>query len=115
MSISSCSPPHSGAAWPSAACDRPSIAQHKVWFAAQVLNGGYTGLVLAWKSRLPKVDPETEQPLGLAVWPSDEIALVYTGIAGMLNLLLLIDLLLRPWIRNPKSPTAPIVSAPNSP
>lgn len=81
--------------------------QHKVWFAAQMLNAGYTGLVLAWQSQLPKVDPATNAPLGLAVWPSDEIARVYTGIAGMLNLLLLIDLLLRPWIRQPQRSARP--------
>jgi len=65
--------------------------QHSAWFAAQVLNGGYTAVVLTWQRQMPKVDAQSNLPLGLAVWPADEIAMVYIGVAGLLNLLLIID------------------------
>jgi len=80
--------------------------KHRAWFAAQLLNGGHTLAVLAWQSQLPRRDPQTNLPLGRAVWPSDEIAMVYTGIAGLLNVLLILDVTGRAGERSPRAAPA---------
>jgi hypothetical protein len=81
--------------------------QHRAWFAAQVLNGGYTAAVLTWQRQLPQVDARTKLPLGLAIWPADEIAMVYTGVAGLLNLLLIIDVSARASSPSPSPAKSP--------
>lgn len=75
--------------------------KHRAWFAAQLLNGSHTLAVLAWRGQLPRTDPQTDRQIGRAVWPADEIAIVYTGIAGLLNLLLILDVTARAGQPNP--------------
>ncbi len=57
------------------------------WFFAQILNGGYamTSFTVGnWASGASYLS-----------WPSGDVASVYTGIAGLLNLLIIIDALAR--------------------
>lgn len=85
-----------------------SPQEHRAWFGAQVINGGYTAAVMLWQRQLTNVDPESKLPIGLALWPADEIAMVYTGVAGLLNLLLIIDVSARaagPLLSPPVKPT----------
>ncbi len=57
------------------------------WFFAQIMNGGYAVATHA-------VGVRTERASYLS-WPSGDIASVYTGVAGLLNLLIIIDALVR--------------------
>ncbi len=57
------------------------------WFFAQIMNGGYAVATHA-------VGVRSERASYLS-WPSGDIASVYTGVAGLLNLLIIIDALVR--------------------
>ena len=57
------------------------------WFFAQILNGGYAVTSYA----VGKWSTEA----GYLAWPSGDVASVYTGVAGLLNLLIIIDALSR--------------------
>ncbi len=57
------------------------------WFFAQIMNGGYAVATHA-------VGVRTERASYLS-WPSGDIASVYTGVAGLLNLLIILDALVR--------------------
>ena len=57
------------------------------WFFAQILNGGYAITTYAAKTQVAKA--------GYLSWPSGDVASVYTGVAGLLNLLIIMDALAR--------------------
>jgi len=57
------------------------------WFFAQIMNGGYAVATHAVGVR--------SQRVSYLSWPSGDIASVYTGVAGLLNLLIIIDALVR--------------------
>ena len=57
------------------------------WFFAQIMNGGYAVATHA-------IGLHAEGASYLS-WPSGDIASVYTGVAGLLNLLIIIDALVR--------------------
>ncbi len=57
------------------------------WFFAQILNGGYAMASFAAGNLASEV--------GYLSWPSGDLANVYTGVAGLLNLLIIIDALAR--------------------
>ena len=59
--------------------------QRKAWFLAQSCTGGHALVAYFWARRLPD-DP-------LAHWQSVETAVVYSGVAGLLNLLVILDVL----------------------
>lgn len=73
------------------------------WFAAQLCAG--TQALGAWAAgtRLSRMYPDDQTGMPrtkeavahTAFWPSDNISVVYAGIAGLLNLLVLIDALAR--------------------
>lgn len=63
----------------------------KLWFVAQLCTGGNTLAAYALHYR---VDPETAQTSNLAVfshWSSADVGVHYTGVAGLLNLLVIFD------------------------
>jgi len=65
----------------------------KAWFMAQICNGASASAGLAWSKQ---IRVEAGQPSEyLAYWPVDDIAVVYTGVAGLLNLLVVFDALAR--------------------
>ena len=74
-----------------------TVAPHsrKLWFAAQLGSGGNA---IAAYSLHRLVSPETatspKQPV-TANWLSAEVGVHYTGVAGLLNLLLVIDAIVR--------------------
>ena len=65
----------------------------RMWFMAQVCAGGQSLVALAWAKRF-NLEPDRYSPYR-AVWPADDVAVVYTGVAGLLNLLVLLDALSR--------------------
>ncbi len=58
------------------------------WFFAQIMNGGYAVATHA-------VGVRNADRASYLSWPSGDIASVYTGVAGLLNLLIIIDALVR--------------------
>ncbi len=58
------------------------------WFFAQIMNGGYAVATHA-------VGVRAADRATYLSWPSGDIASVYTGVAGLLNLLIIIDALVR--------------------
>ncbi len=58
------------------------------WFFAQIMNGGYAVATHA-------VGVRAAERATYLSWPSGDIASVYTGVAGLLNLLIIIDALVR--------------------
>jgi hypothetical protein len=77
------------------------------WFMAQVCAGAHPFLAIAWGSRieLPEDGDPTEY---IAYGQSEEISIVYTGIAGMLNVLVILDALGRAekiMLTRPRRPT----------
>lgn len=98
--------------------------ENRIWFLAQICAGGHTVLAAIWSKSLTPVVYEcphcgaslTEKPeygakcpacgkeiarvesaerTRLAFWPQVDIAIVYTGIAGLLNLLVILDAIAR--------------------
>ena len=65
----------------------------KLWFLGQVCAGSHALAVLAWSKQIeanPKDDPEL-----FAYGRAEEVSVVYTAICGMLNILIILDLLVR--------------------
>lgn len=65
----------------------------KLWFMAQICAGSHTLAAFGWGEHA-RGDLTTEQ-LATSQWASTEVALVYTGVAGLLNLLAIMDALVR--------------------
>jgi len=68
-------------------------AQKKLWFFAQISGGGHA--VLAYLLGVRSRDGLTHDQLADARWGSAEVATVYTGVAGLLNVLAILDALVR--------------------
>lgn len=66
-----------------------NIRENQAWFAAQLCAGPQSIVALMWSRSVPS-SLATE-----ASYPAVDIAVVYTGIAGLLNLLVLIDAISR--------------------
>mgnify|MGYP005836369025 CR=1 FL=1 len=64
--------------------------ERQAWFMAQVCAGAHTGAALILAARIPNAEIGQFSPY-TAYYPADDIAVVYTGIAGLLNLLVIID------------------------
>src|SRR5262249_18023891 len=89
-----------------------NYAENGAWLAAQLCMG--TQAVVAWGAsqavmqQIQRGDIKSaDVPRYTAYWPSDNIAVVYTGITGLLNLLVIIDALARA-----DAPPAPVLSRP---
>jgi len=67
--------------------------RQKLWFMAQICNGGHAIAAAAWGYGARQGLSEAE--LAHSEWKSLEIGLVYTGVAGLLNLLVIMDALVR--------------------
>jgi hypothetical protein len=66
-----------------------AVQSRSWWFFGQIMAGGYT-LGAMTVSRYVDSHSPTGTPRYLA-WPSGDIAAVYTGVAGLLNLLIIMD------------------------
>lgn len=63
---------------------------HPIWFIAQICGGGHTIVALTWARALP--DPwQTRPSPHRAVWPADDLGIVYTGVSGLMSVLVLLD------------------------
>jgi hypothetical protein len=71
---------------------------HPAWFVATLCTAGNTAVGLVLRSRLPE-PPQGETSPYLAVWPADDIGLVYCGVAGLLNVLVILDAIGRGSLR----------------
>jgi hypothetical protein len=60
---------------------------NRAWFAAQICCGGHTVAALVLRRAIPDRLPYTSG------WPALDIGIVYTGVAGLLNLLAVLDLI----------------------
>lgn len=67
-----------------------NIRENQAWFAAQLCAGPQSILALMWSKSVPKNILSNE-----AIYPAADVAVVYTGIAGLLNLLVIVDALAR--------------------
>jgi hypothetical protein len=63
---------------------------HRAWFLAEMMSGSNVLAALALSSTIPAPRPGVPSRY-LAAWPADDIGIVYCGVAGLLNLLVLID------------------------
>lgn len=68
-------------------------SENGAWFAAQLCMGSQA--VAAWVAGSQVARLHGNDVSHTAYWPSDNIAVVYSGIAGLLNLLIIIDALAR--------------------
>ena len=75
------------------------LQERKAWFLAQLCAGTHVLAVLAVQRIDPPEgwrDPDPEDDgWPRAFWPAEDIAVVYTGVAGLLNLLVILDVLIR--------------------
>lgn len=65
----------------------------KLWFMAQVCAGTHTLAAYSWGEHARR--GLNEDDLAPSRWSSVEVAMVYTGVAGLLNLLAIMDALVR--------------------
>ncbi len=64
------------------------------WIAAQLCMGPQALIALQWSNRLASI--EARQGVNFkAPWPASDIGVVYAGVAGLLNLLIILDALAR--------------------
>lgn len=68
--------------------------QRWLWFLGQVCAGGHTLATLAISQAIPGPAPGAESTL-IAYGREEEISVVYTAICGMLNILIIFDVLVR--------------------
>ena len=73
--------------------------QRKAWFMAEVCAGGHAlaayGLHKAQPEGLTKRDPQTGEWPYVGHWLAVEIGIVYAAVAGLLNVLIILDALVR--------------------
>jgi hypothetical protein len=73
-----------------------SPADRTLWFAGQVCAGGHSMAALAWASALGTPQEMNRAPASLIGYGrTEEVSVVYTAIAGMLNILVILDVLVR--------------------
>ena len=66
------------------------------WFVGQICAGGHALATMGWASVIPDPRKEGKDPAGVIGYGrSEEVSAVYTSIAGMLNLLVLLDAMAR--------------------
>lgn len=75
---------------------RGTIDPHErsLWFVAQLCAGTNAGLAYAIR-QVGSADAGSERPSAPAPWASAEIGVHYTGVAGLLNILVILDAMAR--------------------
>ncbi len=66
-----------------------NIPENGAWFAAQLCAGTQTLAALMWSKSTPGLLAYQ------SIYPASDLAVVYTSIAGLLNLLVIVDVLVR--------------------
>ena len=68
--------------------------ERRLWFMGQICTGSHALAALAWSQHID--DPPGDDPTALIAYNrAEEISVVYTAICGMLNILILFDVLVR--------------------
>ncbi len=62
--------------------------QRKAWFCGQICTGSHALITLGWGKLRAKNHPNER-----AGFAEEDIAVIFTGVAGMLNILIIIDVL----------------------
>ena len=65
-----------------------------LWFLGQVCAGVHPFAAIAWSRRV-EIPPDADKTRYIAYGQMEDISIVYTAIAGMLNLLVILDVLVR--------------------
>jgi hypothetical protein len=65
-----------------------------LWFLGQICAGGHTLATLAWSKAIPE-PAEQGSTSRYAYGRAEEVSVVYTAICGMLNVLIILDALVR--------------------
>ena len=84
--------------------------ERKLWFAAQLCTGANTLAAYALHNRVINDVREAAAPAVVPHWLSAEVGVHYTGVAGLLNLLVILDVLVRAdpsFIRRRGKPQVP--------
>jgi len=68
--------------------------ERSLWFLGQVCAGVHPFAAIAW-SRQVQIPPNADKTKYIAYGQMEDISIVYTAIAGMLNLLVILDVLVR--------------------
>jgi hypothetical protein len=76
--------------------------QRSLWFLGQICAGGHTLAAWGWGRLLPE-PPASDPSVSIAFGDAEEVSVVYTAICGMLNVLVLLDVLVRAE-RPPQAP-----------
>ncbi len=69
--------------------------ERKLWFLAQLGTGGNTLAAYGLSRRVLAELPPSDKPPFLGHWLSTDVGVHYTGVAGLLNLLIILDALSR--------------------
>lgn len=73
-----------------------SPVDRTLWFAGQICAGGHSLAALAWAGRIENPHKSGKPAVGVIGYGrSEEVSVVYTAIAGMLNILIILDVLVR--------------------
>lgn len=65
-----------------------------LWFLGQVCAGVHPLAALTWGRQID-IPPDADQTEWIAFGQSEDISVIYTAIAGMLNILIILDVLMR--------------------
>ncbi len=88
-----------------------TVAPHsrKLWFIAQLGSGGNTLVAYALHRKVSPESAKSTSPILVAHWMSAEVGIHYTGVAGLLNLLVILDAMARadPSSRGPRRRRSP--------
>lgn len=68
--------------------------ERSLWFLGQICNGGHTLAVLCWSRRIEN-PPDDKKAELIAYGRSEEVSIVYTAICGMMNILIIFDVVSR--------------------
>ena len=84
-----------------------SPSERSLWFVAQIFAGGHSLAALVWGHFIP--DPAKSGQFVTEVFAygrSEEVSVIYTAVAGMLSVLVILDALVRVEQRALSAPTA---------
>ncbi len=73
--------------------------ERSLWFMAQLCTGGNTLAAYGWNRILAPPPSSQKPPTAVAQWVSVDVGVHYTGVAGLLNLLVILDALSRAELR----------------
>ena len=65
--------------------------EKKLWFIAQIFNGGNTLSAYALSQSIARTAAGSGSPAPMGHWLSADVGVHYTGVAGLLNLLVILD------------------------